>query len=103
MLAEDRSPRFRWIARVGLALLLLVSLALSALALAIGALWIGSGEPSHEEGVRLYTAGRIITMDPSRPFAQAISVENGRILAVCRRIDVVRALWSRPFVLDRRF
>ena len=84
-------------------LLVLVVLLIVAVLAFVATLWMGSGPPSDGGIVRLYPAQRIITMDPERPFAEAVAVGAGRILAVGTRGDVEDALGDRVFTLDERF
>jgi predicted amidohydrolase YtcJ len=84
-------------------LLVLVALPIFAMLALVAVLWLGSG-PSADDGVvRLYPARRVITMDPERPFAEAVAVGAGRILAVGTRDEVEEVLRDRVFTLDDRF
>jgi predicted amidohydrolase YtcJ len=84
-------------------LLVLVGLPIVAMLALVATLWLGSRPPSDDGIVRLYSARRIITMDPQRPFAEAVAVGAGRILAVGTRGEVEDALGERAFTLDDRF
>lgn len=53
--------------------------------------------------VTIYTAKEIITMDPSRPKADAVAVVNGKIIAVGTREEVGKAVGSQPARLDKTF
>ena len=54
-------------------------------------------------GVRVYPARAIVTMDPARPTAGAVAVEDGRIAAVGTLAAVVEELGDRAHQIDRRF
>jgi len=84
-------------------LLILVALPIFSIAALLAALWLGSGSPPDDGVVRLHPARRIITMDPQRPFAEAVAVGAGRILAVGARGEVEDALGDRVFTVDDRF
>ena len=53
--------------------------------------------------VEIYTAGKIHTMDPTNPSAEAIAVQGDRILAVGRLKELQKALKDQPYRIDRRF
>ena len=53
--------------------------------------------------VTVYAAKKIITMEPHQPVAEAVAVENGRIVAVGSLAAVKAALGSRAFSIDERF
>ena len=53
--------------------------------------------------VKVYTAKKIITMERDQPVAEAVAVENGRIVAVGSLAAVKAALGSRPVVIDETF
>jgi hypothetical protein len=103
MRGDDRHGLSRWLKLGAIGGLVLTSAILLVTALGIAVLWLASGPPSDDGSVRLYTAARIVTMDPSRPFAEAIAVGGGRILAVGERAAVEQALGGRPFEADDRF
>jgi predicted amidohydrolase YtcJ len=46
------------------------------------------------------TGGKVITMDPASPQAQAVAVRDGRILAVGREPDVLAAAGPGAAVVD---
>jgi predicted amidohydrolase YtcJ len=52
---------------------------------------------------RIFVANKIITMDPARPTATAVAVENGEIVAVGTLGEVLSALRGRWQVVDRTF
>jgi predicted amidohydrolase YtcJ len=79
-----------------------VALPTVAIVALVAVLWLGSGPPPDDGIVRLYPARRIITMDPQRPFAEAVAVGAGRILAVGTRGEVEDALGDRVFTFDDR-
>jgi predicted amidohydrolase YtcJ len=84
-------------------LLGLVALPVFGILALVAVLWLGSGPPPDDGTVRLYSARRVITMDPRRPFAEAVAVEEGRILTVGSRGKVEEALGDRIFTRDERF
>jgi hypothetical protein len=98
---EGSSRRRLWVALGALALL--AGLPLLALGAGVFVLWLGSGPPRHDDGIVVYPAARIITMDPRQPFATTIAIERGRILTVGARDDVEAALSGRPHTVDDRF
>jgi predicted amidohydrolase YtcJ len=53
--------------------------------------------------VTIHTARMIVTMDASRPTADVVAIEDGRIVAVGSRADVIGALGERPHVIDDTF
>lgn len=57
----------------------------------------------HSPAVRVYTARRIITLEPTAPFATAVAVEDGRIAAVGSLESLGDWLAKREHVVDRRF
>lgn len=57
----------------------------------------------HSPAVRVYTARRIITLEPTAPFATAVAVEDGRITAVGSLESLGDWLAKREHVVDRRF
>ncbi|HKM53915.1 MAG TPA: amidohydrolase [Isosphaeraceae bacterium] len=60
--------------------------------------------PAAAEGpTRVFTAAKIITMEPANPTATAVAIADQRILAVGSLEEVRKALADRPFVLDQRF
>ena len=60
--------------------------------------------PSAADGsTRVFTAGKIITMEPANPTATAVAVAGDRIIAVGSLDEVKKALADRPFSLDERF
>ncbi len=87
----------------GIGLIALLFLGLLVAIAAFVTLWIGSSPPRDDGIVRLYPAARVITMDPDRPFAEAIAVGGGRVLALGTRAEVEQALEGDEFTLDERF
>lgn len=53
--------------------------------------------------VTIFTAKEIITLDPSKPKAEAVAVVNGRILAVGTREEVGKVVGNQPARLDKTF
>lgn len=53
--------------------------------------------------VTIYTAKEIITMDPSKPKADAVAVVNGKILAVGTREEVGKIVGNKNVRLDKTF
>jgi predicted amidohydrolase YtcJ len=51
----------------------------------------------------IYRAKAIVTMDDNLPLAQAVVVEDGRILAVGDEHSLVKKLGTKPFVIDDTF
>ncbi len=62
-------------------------------------------DPAGDEGsqLRVFSARKILTMEPDRPTATAVAVEDGRIVAVGSRGEVRAALGERAFEVDERF
>jgi predicted amidohydrolase YtcJ len=55
------------------------------------------------DGLRIYTARKILTLEPERPEATAIAVEDGRIRAVGSLASLRRTLGATALPVDRRF
>jgi predicted amidohydrolase YtcJ len=53
--------------------------------------------------VTIYTAKEIITMNPSKPKAEAVAVVNGKILAVGTLSELVNLIGDQPTRLDKTF
>ncbi|MBM4218217.1 MAG: amidohydrolase [Gammaproteobacteria bacterium] len=53
--------------------------------------------------MRIYVAKRIITMDASQPFATAVAVADGRIVAVGDLASMRGWMEARPYEIDRGF
>ena len=53
--------------------------------------------------ITLFTARTIVTMDSAQPSAEAVAVEDGRIVAVGSRVDVEAAVGEHPHVIDDTF
>ena len=53
--------------------------------------------------VTVYTAKKILTMEPANPEASAVAVAGKRILAVGSLSEVKAALGDRPFTLNETF
>ncbi|MCP3985054.1 MAG: amidohydrolase family protein, partial [bacterium] len=92
-----------WLKYAGLGLIALLTLGFLAAIAIFLALWIGSSPPPDDGVVRLYPAARVITMDPDHPFAEAIAVGGGKILAVGTRAEVEQAVAGDGFTVDERF
>jgi predicted amidohydrolase YtcJ len=84
-------------------LLIMLALPIVATLALVAILWLGSGPPPDDGIVRIHPAKRVITMDPEGPFAEAVAVGGGRILAVGTQEEVEDALGDRSFTLDDRF
>src|SRR5512135_3917446 len=56
-----------------------------------------------ESPTRVFTAAKIITMEPANPTATAVAIAGHRILAVGSLEEVRKALADRPLALDQRF
>ena len=66
--------------------------------------WLLLAGPGGEgSSLRILTAQKIITMEPERPTATAVAIENGRIAAVGSLDDVTAAVGDRPHEVDRIF
>ena len=63
---------------------------------------IGSSIQSAPQ-VTVYIAKEIITMDPSKPKAEAVAVTNGKILAVGTREELGKLIGNQPTRLDKTF
>ncbi|MBK7976419.1 MAG: hypothetical protein IPK07_25165 [Deltaproteobacteria bacterium] len=55
------------------------------------------------QGITVFVAKKIITMDPGWPTATAVAVRDGRILSVGSLEDLKPWLESAPHEIDRRF
>ena len=55
------------------------------------------------EPITVYSARRIVTMDPGRPTAEAIAVRDGRIVSVGTRESMQPWLKANPHAFDDRF
>ena len=53
--------------------------------------------------ITVFTARTIVTMDSAQPSAEAVAVEDGRIVAVGSRVDVEAAVGEHPHVIDDTF
>lgn len=53
--------------------------------------------------IAVFTARKIVTMDPGWPDATAVAVQNGRILSVGTLDDLQPWLSKFPYSIDRRF
>jgi predicted amidohydrolase YtcJ len=60
-------------------------------------------QPEEEGRATVFAARRIITMDPAQPFADAVAVREGRILAVGKLPEVLHWLEGMPREIDSRF
>lgn len=63
-------------------------------------LWIATGAA---RGATMYVARAIVTMDGAGSTAEAVAVEDGRIVAVGTRAEVEAALRGKTHLLDERF
>ncbi len=52
---------------------------------------------------RIYVANAIITLDPNRPFAEAVAVRDGKVLHVGSLAEIEGYLASGDYVIDRQF
>ncbi len=93
----------RWLKIGALAGVGLLALGVIAAVVLVARLWLGSGPPPDDGVVRLYPTARVITMNPEQPFAEAIAVGEGKVVALGTRVEVERALEGRSFELDLRF
>jgi hypothetical protein len=53
--------------------------------------------------ITIYTAKKIVTLDPGTPTAQAVAVMNGKVLGVGTLDEVRGWITNQPFEIDRRF
>ena len=58
-------------------------------------------EHRSDDLVTIFTAKKILTMNPAQPEAQAVAVQDGHVLAVGSLADVQRAALDAPVKLDR--
>lgn len=70
--------------------------------LVLGLAWVWARGPSHP-APRIFTARRILTMEPERPTATAVAVRDGRIAAVGSLEEVRAELGDADFPVDARF
>ncbi|MGH2587505.1 MAG: imidazolonepropionase-like domain-containing protein, partial [Dehalococcoidia bacterium] len=74
-----------------------------ALAGTAGAGSLVEAQAANQQPLRIFLARRILTMDPNRPTATAVAVENGRIVAVGSLPEVRAALGGRDAEIDPTF
>ncbi len=79
--------------------LLLVVAAVGSVALLVGY----HATPAPEAGIRVLVARAIHTVEADRPVAEAVAIQDGRILHVGTRASVSAALGDTPYELDERF
>jgi predicted amidohydrolase YtcJ len=58
---------------------------------------------SSAQKITIYTAKRIVTLDPGTPSAEAVAVMNGKILGAGTLDEVRGWITNQPFEVDRRF
>ncbi|MGZ8368389.1 MAG: hypothetical protein ACXWVK_06745 [Rhodoplanes sp.] len=58
---------------------------------------------SSSRKITIYTAKRIVTLDPGTPSAEAVAVMNGKILGVGTLDEVRGWITNEEFEIDRRF
>jgi predicted amidohydrolase YtcJ len=60
--------------------------------------------PVTDHGITIFTARKIVTMNPSMPEARAVAVRDGKIVAVGETLDQVME-WTEevPYKIDQRF
>lgn len=92
-----------WLRIVLGGLSIVAGIPLIAFGVVVSFLWLGSGPPRHDGSIAVYSAARIITMDPSQPFADAIAIADGRVLALGTLAEVEAALGEDPFTLIDTF
>jgi predicted amidohydrolase YtcJ len=51
----------------------------------------------------MYTAKSVVTMDKNMPLAEAVIVENGRILAVGKKAQLIKSLGDKSYFIDDQF
>jgi len=74
-----------------------------ALAGTAGAGSLVGAQAANQQPLRIFLARRILTMDPNRPTATAVAVENGHILAVGSLAEVQASLGGRDAQIDPTF
>ena len=62
-----------------------------------------SGTMTSDNPIVIYTAKEIITMDKAKPKAEAVAVQNGKIIAVGTKDEVGKILGDRKARLDKTF
>jgi predicted amidohydrolase YtcJ len=62
-----------------------------------------SGTMTSDTPIVIYTAKEIITMDKAKPKAEAVAVQNGKIIAVGTKDEVGKILGDRKARLDKTF
>ena len=53
--------------------------------------------------VTIYTAKKVVTMNPKKPTAEAVAVVGKRILAVGSKEELLKAVGDQPYSLDEAF
>ncbi len=66
------------------------------------ALAVACGAPRPEQADVVIRNAKVCTMDPARPWAEAVAIRDGRILSAGKEADVVRSVSQRTRVLDMR-
>ncbi|MCP5040085.1 MAG: amidohydrolase [bacterium] len=67
------------------------------------AVWHATGPPDPDDALRVFTARKILTLDPKHSEASAVAVASGRIVEVGSLDEVRDALGDRAFTIDRSF
>jgi len=90
-----QTPSRGWlrpIAVIGLGLVALAAIALIT--------WEATGPPGPADGLQVLHARTIRTMDPDRPVAEAVAIEDGRIIAIGTLDEVRASLGDREYEVD---
>jgi predicted amidohydrolase YtcJ len=74
----------------------------TVLAPALLALTVACGAPPQEEADLVIRHAKIYTVEPDRPWAEAMAIRDGRILRVGSDAEILRSVSSRTRVLDVR-
>ncbi len=77
-----------------------LSLRIAIAVLALAGLATACGAPGSVQADLVIRNARIYTVDPARPWAEAVAVRDGRILLVGKEADVLRSVSQRTRVLD---
>ncbi len=66
------------------------------------ALTVACGAPRQEEADLVIRDAKVYTVDPARPWAEAVAIKDGRILRVGSDAEILRSVSNRTRVLDVR-
>lgn len=93
------SPLNNWLDRKLISALIFFGLTLGGCHVDNGATPTQDEQPS----IIVYTAKEIVTMNPQRPTAEAVAIDNDRIVAVGSLADIKSTLADASFRVDNRF